>query len=120
MKANYFDFFQTIIDSVADGIFTIDKRRRITSFNRAAERITGFTQDEAIGKLCHEVFHASICHNACALEEALKTGNVVIDRPLKIITKGGKRFRSALALPLLVIEIKKSSVALKLSVIFRR
>jgi PAS domain S-box-containing protein len=90
MKANYSDFFQTIIDSVADGIFTIDKSRRITSFNRAAERITGFTQGEAIGKLCHEVFHASICHNACALEEALKTGSVVIDRPLKIITKEGK------------------------------
>jgi len=90
MKANYADFFQTIIDSVADGIFTIDKSRHITSFNRAAERITGFTRDEAIGKLCHEVFHASICQNACALEDAIKTGNVVIDRPLNIITKAGK------------------------------
>ena len=74
MKAKYSDFFQPILDSVADGIFTIDKRRRITSFNRAAERITGFTRDEAIGNLCHEVFHASICQNSCALEEALKTG----------------------------------------------
>ncbi|TSA47053.1 MAG: PAS domain S-box protein, partial [Deltaproteobacteria bacterium] len=90
MKANYADFFQTIFDCVADGIFTIDKSRRITSFNRAAERITGFTPDEAIGKLCHEVFHASICQNACALEEAIKTGNTVIDRPLTIITKDGK------------------------------
>ena len=90
MKANYADFFQTILDSVADGIFTIDKGRRITSFNRAAERITGFTHDEAIGKLCHEVFHASICQNACAVEEAIKTGKAVIDRPLNIITKGGK------------------------------
>lgn len=90
MKAKYSDFFQPILDSVADGIFTIDKRRRITSFNRAAERITGFTRDEAIGNLCHEVFHASICQNSCALEEALKTGNEIIDRPLNIINKGGK------------------------------
>ncbi len=90
MKAKYSDFFQPILDSVADGIFTIDKRRRVTSFNRAAERITGFTRDEAIGKLCHEVFHASICQNSCALEEALKTGNEIIDRPLNIINKGGK------------------------------
>jgi len=90
MKAKYSDFFQPILDSVADGIFTIDKRRRITSFNRAAQRITGFTRDEAIGKLCHEVFHASICQNSCALEEALKTGTEIIDRPLNIINKGGK------------------------------
>jgi PAS domain S-box-containing protein len=90
MKANYADFFQTILDSVADGIFTVDKSRRITSFNRAAERITGFTRDEAIGKPCHEVFHASICQNACALEEAIKTGSAIIDRPVNIITKGGK------------------------------
>ena len=90
MKAKYSDFFQPILDSVADGIFTIDKCRRITSFNRAAERITGFTRDEAIGKLCHEVFHGSICQNSCALEKALKTGNEIIDRPLNIINKGGK------------------------------
>ncbi|MFZ4440523.1 MAG: PAS domain-containing protein [Syntrophales bacterium] len=41
MRTNYADFFQTIFDCVADGIFTVDKNRRITSFNRAAERIEG-------------------------------------------------------------------------------
>lgn len=90
MKANFADFFETIFDSVADGIFTIDRSRRITSFNRSAERITGYTRDEAIGKLCYEVFNAGICQNACALEEAIRTEKVVIDRPLKIITKEGK------------------------------
>ena len=32
---------QTVLDSVADGVFTVDREWRITSFNRAAERITG-------------------------------------------------------------------------------
>ena len=91
MKSNYADFFETILDSVADGIFTIDRNRRITSFNRSAERITGYTRNEAIGKLCFEVFNAGICQNACALEEAIRTEKVIIDRPLKIITKEGKR-----------------------------
>ena len=90
MTTNYADFFQTIFDCVADGIFTVDKNRRITSFNRAAERITGFTAEEAIGKLCYEVFRAGICPNACALEEAIKTGHAFIDRPRTIITKDGK------------------------------
>ncbi len=90
MKEKYPDFFRTILDSIADGVFTIDRKRRITSFNCAAELITGFTSEEAIGKQCHEIFHASICQSSCALEEALKTGSVIIDRPLSIINKEGK------------------------------
>ncbi len=90
MQAKYPDFFRIILHSIADGVFTIDKNRRITSFNRAAQRITGFTREEAIGKPCYEIFHASICQNACALDEALKTGHEVIDRPLNIINKEGK------------------------------
>jgi PAS domain S-box-containing protein len=90
MKAKYPDFFETILRSIADGVFTVDKNRRITAFNRAAQRITGFMREEAVGKPCYEIFHASICQSACALEEALKTGNEIIDRPLNIIDKEGK------------------------------
>lgn len=84
------DFFQTILDSVADGVFTTDTEKRITSFNRAAERITGFTCKEALGKPCFEIFNANICQNGCALEMAMNTGNETIDRPLNIINKNGK------------------------------
>ena len=90
MKARYPDSFHTILDSIADGVFTADGNRRIMSFNRAAERITGFQRNEAIGQLCHDIFHASICQSACAMEEALRTGAEVIDRPLNIINKEGK------------------------------
>ena len=90
MKTKYPDFFQTILRSIADGVFTVDKNRRITAFNRAAQRITGFTREEAVGKPCYEIFHASICQSACALEETLETGSDIIDRPLNIINKEGK------------------------------
>ncbi len=90
MNAKYPDFFRIILHSIADGVFTVDKNRRITAFNRAAQRITGFSREEAIGRPCYEVFHASICQNACALEEAMKAGSEVIGRPLNIINKGGK------------------------------
>ena len=36
-----------ILDSIADGVFTVDQQGRITSFNKAAERITGFSKEEA-------------------------------------------------------------------------
>ncbi len=89
MKAKYDDFFQTILDSVADGVFTIDTKRRITSFNRAAERITGYTKDEAVGRFCHEVFRAGICQNSCVLAEAIRTGSEIVDRTVDIINRDG-------------------------------
>ena len=52
---------QTILDSIADGVFTVDSDFRITSFNRAAEKITGIRKKEAVGRHCWEVFRASIC-----------------------------------------------------------
>jgi PAS domain S-box-containing protein len=78
-----------ILDSIADGVFTIDKELNITSFNRAAERITGITSKEAIGRKCFNVFHANICQTACALRETLRTGQEIIDVPVNILNLEG-------------------------------
>ena len=51
----------TILDSITDGVFTVDLNWRITSFNRAAEQITNISRKEALGKRCCDVFRASIC-----------------------------------------------------------
>jgi len=45
-----------ILDSIHDGVFTIDFNMKVSSFNQAAERITGYTAGEAIGKSCMDVF----------------------------------------------------------------
>ena len=78
-----------ILDSVADGVFTVDAQFRITSFNRAAEWITGFRRDEAIGKSCAEVFRSNACDNGCALEQAYRTGCPVVDRKICITRRDG-------------------------------
>ena len=44
-KSGQDHFFNVILDSVADGVFTINERGEITFFNRAAEEITGFTKE---------------------------------------------------------------------------
>ena len=74
-------FFNIILDSIADGVFTVDGEGQITSFNRAAEEITGFTQGEAIGKYCFEVFRANICQTECSLKETMKTVPVTRNKP---------------------------------------
>jgi len=81
---------RVILDSIADGVFTVDKDWSITSFNRAAERITGITSKEAVGRKCFNVFHANICQTDCALRETLATGKEIIDVPVNILNHDGK------------------------------
>jgi len=83
-------FFNIILDSIADGVFTVDGEGQITSFNRAAEEITGFERKEAIGKYCFDVFRANICQTQCSLKETMKTGREIINRPVNILTKDGR------------------------------
>ena len=83
-------FFNVILDSVADGVFTIDQKSEITFFNRAAQEITGFTKEEALGHNCFDIFRANICQTSCALKETIKTGREIINLPINIINKDGK------------------------------
>lgn len=85
MKPN---FIHTILDSITEGVFTIDSNWKITSFNRAAEKITGMNAEDAIGRNCSEVFHASICKTGCALKKTIATGKDLLD--VKIFIKNHK------------------------------
>ena len=64
---------QYILDSVADGVFTVDRNYIITSFNRAAETITGYSADQVLGRPCREVFDTDICVSGCPLARAIET-----------------------------------------------
>lgn len=83
-------FFNVILDSVADGVFTIDEKGEITFFNRAAEEITGFTKEEALRHNCFDIFRANICQTNCALKETIRTGKEIINLPINIINKDGR------------------------------
>ncbi|THB76345.1 MAG: PAS domain S-box protein [Desulfobulbaceae bacterium] len=80
-----------ILDSVADGVFTVDRNWQITSFNIAAEIITGWEREDAIGSYCSDVFHSSICGKNCAIAESLYTGRPVSNRSITIEDIDGKR-----------------------------
>ncbi|MGP0046325.1 MAG: sigma-54 interaction domain-containing protein, partial [Syntrophobacteraceae bacterium] len=81
---------EIILNSVADGVFTVDPEWRITFFNRAAEKITGVTASEAIGRLCCEVFRANICESTCALKSTMETKKPVVNKPVVILRADGK------------------------------
>ncbi len=82
---------QAILESISDGVFTVDSDWRITSFNRAAEEVTGIPRDEAIGCRCSDVLRAAMCQTDCALRHTLQTGQPIIGRSTFIIDAEGAR-----------------------------
>ena len=72
-------------------MFTGDLNWRVTSFNRAAEEITGIPRGEALGKFCSEVFKSSMCEAECALQRTLQSGKPLINKSGYIIDSGGNR-----------------------------
>jgi len=91
----------TVLDSIADGVFTVDRRWRITSFNRAAEEITGVPRDEAIGRVCCDVFRADICESDCALQRTMETGKPIVNRTVHIINAEGEAIPISISTALL-------------------
>ncbi|OPL15488.1 MAG: Fis family transcriptional regulator [delta proteobacterium MLS_D] len=90
-KSKLFTPTEAILESISDGVFTVDREWNITSFNRAAEEITGVSRDEAIGRRCSEVFRSSMCGDDCALRETMRTGRPVIGKSCYIIDAEGNR-----------------------------
>ncbi|MDD5414114.1 MAG: sigma 54-interacting transcriptional regulator [Smithellaceae bacterium] len=90
-----------ILDSIADGVFTVDQNWHITSFNRAAEKITGVVRDEAIGQLCKDVLKADTCERNCCLRATMKSGVPIVNKKVFIIDAQGRRLPISISTALL-------------------
>jgi len=88
-----------IMDSLADGVFTVDLDWNITFFNRAAVAITGVPRAEALGRKCWEVFRSSICDGSCALKAALKAGESRSNRSLFFVRTEGTKVPISISAP---------------------
>ena len=86
--------FEQILDSVNDGVYVTDWERRIVYWNKAAQRITGFSREKVVGKYCHEsvMQHKdevgnSLCDtDLCPLHRAIQTGQSS-SRPLRVVAQ---------------------------------
>ncbi len=80
---------EAIFNSMGEGLFTLDMDLRISSFNRAAEEITGYTRGEAIGQKCTEVFRGRVCEEDCVFKQARDSSRGVENFEEVINTKSG-------------------------------
>jgi len=90
-----------ILDSISEGVFTVDLDWRITSFNRAAEEITGIQRKKAIGQHCKDVLRADVCESDCTLAATIQTGQPIMNKVVHIIDAQGKKRAVAVSTALL-------------------
>ncbi len=74
-------FYRKVLDHFPEGVYFVDKDRRITYWNRGAERITGFPADDVVGHRCPEniLMHVDgqgcwLCEGTCPLLQAIQDG----------------------------------------------
>ncbi|MBK7868260.1 MAG: sigma 54-interacting transcriptional regulator [Ignavibacteriales bacterium] len=80
-----------IFNSNIEGTFTINDDWEITSFNASAQRITGYSIEEAVGQKCWSVFSSDKCQNGCHMELTMSKGKGTIGNELEILRKDGRR-----------------------------
>ena len=82
---------EIILESISDGVFTVDHQWRVTSFNGAAEKITGIPRENALGKHCREVFRSNMCETDCALSRTMRLGKAFVDTSTYIVDSKKRR-----------------------------
>lgn len=93
--------YAVILDSIAEGVFTVDPQWRITSFNRAAEKITGFSREEALGQYCYEIFRSDRCFDRCPLRETMETGKTLVEQEVRILDRHNREIPVSVSTALL-------------------
>ncbi|MBU1097403.1 MAG: sigma 54-interacting transcriptional regulator [Bacteroidetes bacterium] len=78
-----------ILESIGEGVFTVDKNFKINFFNKAAENITGYSREEVLGRFCKHIFRSELCYTDCPIAISLKSKKTIYDYESKIQTKSG-------------------------------
>lgn len=77
--------YQIILDSITDGVFTVDINWRIKSFNSAAEKMTKISRKQAIGRPCFEILRANLCKKGCPLAKTIETQEPIVNMPVYVL-----------------------------------
>ena len=100
--------YRHVVETLPEGVFTVDDQWRITSFNKTAETITGYSQPDVLGRRCWEIFRADLCRCDCPMAIAMKTGKTRFDQEICTFNRHGKR--QTLMVNVSVIQNEKGTV----------
>lgn len=91
------EVYENILENLTEGVYYVDTQRRITYWNKAAEKITGYTKEEVLGKSCADnvLRHIDengleLCLDHCPLIDAVKQGETK-EKNIYVHHKNGHR-----------------------------
>jgi PAS domain S-box-containing protein len=99
--------FFSILDSLEEGIMVTDRNYQIVFFNKSASSITGFSQKEAIGRLCFEICGGKFCSTSCDLQKAIEE-ETPSPFEITINTKEGRK--KIIRLKVMVLRDEKGNI----------
>lgn len=93
------DFHRDLLDSLSDGVYFVDRNRRILYWNRGAEQISGFDRETVLNGFCHDnlLRHVNakgqpLCgEEICPLYRSLQTGQEVKENEVYLHHRRGHR-----------------------------
>ncbi len=83
-------YFPLVLDVLDQGVFTVNEKLKITSFNQAAERISGYRSEDVIGRKCSELFRTNLCDKACPLRLSIQSRSAIRNRQIHIHSSDGR------------------------------
>jgi len=83
-------FHRFVIDHVPCAVMTVNSDFKISSVNPWAEKLTGYSAAEAIGRYCGDILQCSMCKDLCPLRGAVRGGEPVVNVETTIRNKGGE------------------------------
>ncbi|MGA1824492.1 MAG: ATP-binding protein [bacterium] len=81
---------KTILNAIADPVFTVDNNMNITYFSPACEELTGYKSTEALGAKCSDIFKSNICDDSCAVKRSALENKPIRHVEIEIKTKDQK------------------------------
>lgn len=81
---------EAALDALDDAVMVVDRELCVVGFNRAAEKLTGFSRREALGSRCFEVCGGRFCKRLCDIESLFATSHPPEDFETPVLSKDGQ------------------------------
>ena len=82
---------EAILNSMSEAVYVVDRNMRIEYANPAAEKLTGYSFDDAVGRNCDEIFceRSELCEDRCPLKKAIQEEAPILHRDAETRHKSG-------------------------------
>lgn len=83
------DLYHLVVDHLPLGVVVLDADRKVTQFNAWAEKITGFSSEDAVGHFCGDILRGALCSGCCPLRAVIDRATPVVRVETSLTTRSG-------------------------------